>query len=117
MNTNIFQKNNLIKMFFALTFSFLCFAPTDTLAAEIKGSPIKGTTKQESTTPGPSYVAVETYVTVEAYFSKREHALPPARYYHSEIRDGMIYSGYLTRHSYASTGDTWIVVYKGFIKA
>ncbi|KGZ70829.1 hypothetical protein [Bacillus anthracis] len=117
MNTNIFKKNNLIKMFFALTFSFLCFAPTDTLAAEIKGSPIKGTTKQESTTPGPSYVVVETYVTVEAYFSKREYALPPARYYHQETRDGMIYSGYLTRHSYASTGDTWIVVYKGFIKA
>ncbi|PFZ94579.1 hypothetical protein [Bacillus wiedmannii] len=117
MNTNISKKNNLIKMFFALTFAFLCFAPTDTLAAEIKGTTIKETTKQESTTSGPSYVAVETYVTVEKYFSKREYALPPAKYYHSEIRDGMIYSGYLTRHSYASTGDTWIVVYKGFIKA
>lgn len=111
MNTNIFKKNNLIKMFFALTFAFLCFAPTDTLAAEIKGNSIKESIKQESTTPGPFYVEQQVY------YSTREHALPPARYYHTEVRNGLRYSGYLTRHSYASTGDMWIVIYKGYIKA
>lgn len=93
----------------------LVFVPFQTIhASTLVSNPVSNPVEVEQSravSPAP------VYVTETMRYKTSQHALPPGKLHVSRVINGHRYSGFLTRFSYANTGEYWLTTYKGYIYA
>lgn len=102
--------NRVSCLFSALLLSFFCLTVTSVSATENIEPSVESLVEQfNSLQP--------QYVTEYRDYNISDYVVSPATIHHTQMIGGLRYSGTLTRHTYVSTGERWLVTYKGYITA
>jgi hypothetical protein len=84
-------------------------------ATTASASPLTSNSKVSEVSVGLEGLPRQIYIENHSRSFSKDIARPPTRVHHSELYEGVRYSGYLTLTDFADAGTRWLALYSGYI--